>query len=262
MANFFKGDRVKLRSGRIGTILDVITDHPMAMHCCYMVSMEPGHTKIRVNGLDILSRVTPLGNLPTNVQNASRGLVAFASWPNMFRALQDVDEALVLAHVNYVLQGSAAAILHGASVSVAPGDLDVCVGNLMAAREALAAKGFQPQPNSSHAVAKFRHPNGTDIDIVMAAEFGVNITRRTLIQGAWVLTLVETITSILLRPEIRQKEVEAFNSLLLLRGNELSPEDRVQVVNRAKAFTGGRVKTWDEAVNLAQEANKHFKMGI
>lgn len=262
MARYAVGDRVKLRSGRIGTVLEVTPDHPMAMNCRYKIAMEPGHTNIGVNGLDVLERLTPLGQLPTNVQNASRGIVAFAQWPLMFRALQDVDEALTLARVRHVLQGSAAAILHGSSVKEAPGDLDVCVDNLRLAVAALIARNYVVLPNASHAVAKFRHPNGTDVDIVWAEEFGVNIDRRSMVQGVWVLTLVETITSILLRPEIRQKEIDAFNSLLLLRGNELSVQDRAQVVAKARSFTGGRVKTWDDVMNLAQEANVHFKMGL
>ena len=262
MAQYGVGDRVKLRSGRIATVLEVTLDHPMAMNCRYKVAMEPGHSNIGVNGLDVLERVTPLAQLPTNVQNASRGIVAFAQWPLMFRALQDVDEALTLAHVKHVLQGSAAAILHGSSVKEAPGDLDVCVDNLRLAKEALTSRNYAILPNASHAVAKFRHPNGTEIDLVMAEEFGVNIDRRTMVQGVWILTLVETITSILLRPEIRQKEIDAFNSLLLLRGNELTEPERAQVVSRARAFTNGRVKNWTELMALAQEANVHFKMGI
>lgn len=262
MASYSIGDRVKLRSGRIATVLEVIVDHPMAMNCRYKVAMEPGHNIIGVNGLDILEPVTPLGQLPANVQHAARGIVAFAQWPLMYRALQDVDELLTLAGVRHVLQGSAAAILHGSSVNEAPGDLDICVDNLRLAIGALTARNYPALPDASHAVAKFRHPNGTDIDIVMAAEFGVNIERRTMVQGVWILTLVETITSILLRPKTRQKEIDAFNSLLLLRGNELTTQERAQVVGGARNFTGGRVNTWDDVMALAREANVHFKMGI
>ncbi len=260
MALYAVNDRIKLRSGRTGTITRVLLDHALAMNCRYQVAMEPGREVIGVNGLDVMERVKPLNQLPPHVQHASSGIIAFSKWPNMYRALRDLDELLVVANVKHVLQGSAAAILHGASVSVAPGDLDMCVDKMLPARDALIRARYKSLPKSSASVAKFQHPNGTDIDIVMASEFGVNIDRRTAVQGVWILTLVETITSILLRPEIRPKEIEAFNSLILLKGDSLSLPERDEVVKRARAFAQGRAKTWDDVVRMAKEANAHYKM--
>jgi hypothetical protein len=260
MAHYAVNDRVKLRSGRVGTITRILLDSPMAMNCRYQVAMEPGRELIGINGLDVMERLTAMNNLPPHVQHASSGIMAFSKWPNMYKALREVDELLIIAGVKYVLQGSSAAILHGASVSVAPGDLDVCVGNLLAAKQALENAKYSKLPNSSHAVAKFLHPNQTEIDIVMAEEFGVNINRRTAVQGVWILTLVETLTSILLRPEIRQKEIEAFNSLILLKHESLTLNEREQVVKGVRIFSRGRIDTWDTVLTTAQDANKHFGM--
>lgn len=263
MALYNVGERVKLRSGRVATIRRVLLDSPMPTNARYQVAMEPGIQLIGINGLDIIERLPSVEHLPPNARNASLGLgvKAFQQWPNMHRVLLDIDEIMVLSRVKYVLQGSAAAVLHGASISKPPGDLDICVDNLLSASQALNPPQFQPA-GGSFAVKKFCHATGVDVDIVMAAEFGVNIDRRSSIQGAWVLSLTETLCSILRRPEIREKEIEAFNSLILLKGNALTSIDKQAVVKAVTTFTKGQTTSWGGIVEMAKAANTKFKWGI
>jgi hypothetical protein len=262
VAKFQVGERVKLRSGRFGTILAVLIDSSMAMNARYRVDMEPGHQLIGVNGLDVMELLPQPGALPPNVARAVRGIDAFARWPAMHAAMLDVDEALVVAGVQYVVQGSAAALLHGASVSQMPGDIDICVDRLQLARDALVAPLFAPRDGGSALVRKYAHQNGTEIDVVDAGEFGVNLARRSSVQGVWILSLDETLTSILLRPEIRRKEMEAFNSLILLKGAQLSAAQREAVVTGVRRRFPGTITTWQGVVDAARGANAGLNLGI
>jgi len=64
------------------------------------------------------------------------------------------------------------------------------------------------------------------------------------------------------RASIRPKEIEAFKSLILLRGDTLSLPERQQVVNPVRSFSRDAIKTWEEVMQRAQEANVRFKLGI
>jgi len=54
VANFQLGERVRLRSGKIGVIEKVLVDHPLAMNVRFRVAMEPNHQIIGVNGIDVM----------------------------------------------------------------------------------------------------------------------------------------------------------------------------------------------------------------
>lgn len=261
MANYKVGQRIKLRSGRMGTIRTVLIDSSIAQIARYQVAMEPGRELIGVNGLDVLEILTPVDKLPPNVHDAALSIRAFASWRQMNMALRDLDEIMCSAKVKYVLQGSSAALLHGAVAPEIPDDLDVCVDNLFQAAQALTAPTFLPRPGGTHAVHKFSHSNGTKIDVVLGPEFGVNIGARTSVQGVWVLTLLETLIGILIRPEQRAKEYHAFNSLILLKGNLLTPPEKAKLLTTIKNMRNMSL-TWDQLVELAKKANTHFKLGV
>lgn len=59
MANFIPGQRVLLRSGKIGTIDRILVDGALATDTSYLVAMEPGATLIKINGLDVMEALPP-----------------------------------------------------------------------------------------------------------------------------------------------------------------------------------------------------------
>ena len=59
MANFRVGERVRLRSGKCGTINRIVLDHPMAHLTRYQVAMEPNGQLILINGVDVVELLKP-----------------------------------------------------------------------------------------------------------------------------------------------------------------------------------------------------------
>ncbi len=276
MALYPVGSRVRLKSGKLGSINSIIADRQEPADTFYEIILEPDGARIRLDGLHIDAALPTLGALPPNIRDAARGVRAFSEWPKIFTAMSDIDGALCAARqagaggsrytIKYVLQGSSAAVLHGASVSTAPGDLDICVAlkDRPAARQALLDLGCKSLGTSTTLVGKYCHPNGAMIDLVDASEFGINLETRCCVQGVWTLPVFDTLLCILLRiqltREARQKDQEAFNSLIIQKGHALSEAQQDRIVKKAQTL-GFKITSWQGIVDMAQQANIQLKLG-
>lgn len=264
MANFAVGTRVKLRSGRTGRITKILLDGPMAMNQRYQVAMEPDGTLIGINGLDVLAAMGGGQGSPPQARLPAFPIgPVFPRWPDLQAALQDAVAGLSADQVRFALQGSAAAIIHGCEIAGRPGDLDICVTHIPNAIRALLQAGFEQITNQGggRAVVKFKHANGTDVDLVMGIEFGLRLEAEGAVQrvqGVCLLSLPECLVSLILRPEQRDKERIAFASLVLRHEARLSPQDREKVLTAARLRFDPAI-TWDQVVDSARRAKAHFK---
>lgn len=141
-------------------------------------------------------------------------------------AASAIHKVLTDAGVAYAIQGSYAARLHGAPIGA--GDIDVLVEDLRSAKLAFRASGMTAR-KGSHAVSKWVHANGTDIDLALGPEFGVDIAQRETVGGLNVLNTYEVLLSLLLRHERRQKDHEAFVWLARHKGNALTGEQQGKI---------------------------------
>jgi hypothetical protein len=172
---------------------------------------------------------------------------------NAYEAACDIDAVLDEAKIKYAIQGSFAAAMHGAYMPEPPGDVDVLVTNMSASKILVKSGKFKAQKGGSMAVHKLVHvATGTEIDVVFGEEFGILISSETteIQSGLCVLSLTEVLVSLFLRPERRDKEMIAFASLVLTRGDEVN---KVRVSKIAKS-------KWEAIVENAALAAKHFKI--
>lgn len=177
-----------------------------------------------------------------------------SQWPDVLKAGQDLAKALSAGGATYALGGSAAAILHGAVATQKPGDLDVAVAAPMAAKAAMEKSAdFTVDPAGTLAVLKFTHTNGTEIDILHGDDFGMSPAAMTVLEGISTFNLEETMLSLVLRPKIRQKDVVAFCSLVLSKGDTLSEPAKKKIVGAAQK-RNPKTKTWDDLVADATAA--------
>lgn len=270
---FQVGDRVELRSGRTARITRIPGGIVSPHLAQYEVALEPagGQLPVKVSVVDIIRTLSPLAPLAAQ---AASGLGPFVRWPALNRAIHDVDLLFGAHRVVYAIQGSAAALIHGAVVSQAPADVDFLVANLADALRALGSSvpgvsATFTQVGQYMAVRKFRHASGpdtVDIDVAMGMEFGIDPAHRSAVQNVWVLTLAETLMSLLLRPERRRKEAEAFASLVVLKGGQLSPDDRERIRARLHADLPHGLKanaaTWDGVTAFCRDQAATLALGL
>jgi hypothetical protein len=140
-----------------------------------------------------------------------------------------IHTALNGAGLAYAIQGSYAARLHGAPVGA--GDIDVLVNDLRTAKLAFSAAGFV-ETGGSYAVSKWQHPNGTDIDLALGSEFGVNIGNSVALGGLSVLNVHEVMLGLVLRPEKRQKEQDALLWLAKHRSGGLTNPQKEAIASK------------------------------
>lgn len=280
-------DRVELRSGKTGVIRAIRAHGPLEHQIDYQVALEPGQQPMPlwVKGIDVIKVLPPVAGLNPHLARVVTGTGPFAAWPAMNAALHDISSIFGADGIQWAIQGSAAAVLHGAVVTEMPGDFDVLVDNLQKARGALAKPGFPglrtgptlfvEQSGSWGAVWKYRHRNLTDVDVVKADEFGMNLSLRTSVAGIWVLTLAESLIGILLRlkREVRKKDAEAFASLVALKGGTLSSAEKLKIVPIAKnalepiirsnpEHKNFRIDTWVDVETCANLTATSLHLGL
>ena len=155
-----------------------------------------------------------------------------------------IHTALTGANVTYAIQGSYAARLHGAPVGA--GDIDVLVNNMRAAAVAFQGSGMK-RHGGSQAVGKWRHANGTEIDLAMGEEFGVNVANSETAGGVKVLNTYEVLLGLALRPEKRRKEQDALFWLAKHKGDALTAQQKETVATRLG------VGTWAKIIEFAEK---------
>jgi hypothetical protein len=159
-------------------------------------------------------------------------------------AAADLDAVLSASHQKYAIQGSYAARIHGAPVDA--GDIDVLVKDLRSSLAALLASKKFKDKGGSFAVKKLQHWRGAAIDLVMADEFGMPIQNIVTIDNVAVMNLYEVLLSLLLRPEKRKKDQDAFIWLVLNKGNTLSSQEQQKIAKQAQA------PSWEALLKLIQ----------
>jgi hypothetical protein len=141
-------------------------------------------------------------------------------------AVQDLS--LALDGLVWAVQGSYAAVLHGAPIEA--GDIDVLVKDVPTALNALFIGGFHLE-GGTLLVYKLKHRNDTDIDLVSTGggDFGIDPANRVSMGGVYVMNLCEVLKSLLMRPKRRDKDVIAFIWLVLHKGDTLDEQQRESI---------------------------------
>lgn len=182
------------------------------------------------------------------------------------RASQAIHSMMALAGVNYVIQGSYAAILQGGDPGVAPGDVDIAVDDPSAAWGAFDADGAFEMVTGSDAirgVQKAKHiETEVEIDIVMGnpkyVEFGIHTGMAEDVAGMKVLDLFNTLQSLFLRAgygeAMRAKDRESARKMITERGDELDGVQQKQIIASA-GKAGFKAETWNDLVKELNEEN-------
>lgn len=152
--------------------------------------------------------------------------------------LAKVHSLLSAAKIKYAVQGSMAQAMHGATLLQNPGDIDILVPSPNAALLILVGSGDFKANGGSMLVKKVEHvATGIELDLAQIEDFGMTgaMSSVTEKQGAAVLSLYETVKSLLLRAEKRKKDGVALSSLLRQRGNELTEKEKNDIVSKMGA---------------------------
>ena len=171
------------------------------------------------------------------------------------QALSDLHAALTGAGLTYAVQGSMAQAMHGAGLMEVPGDIDVLVrGVAGAARAAIASTNFkneQPGP----LVYKVKHiATGIIVDIVDGEDFGMNNVTTTQIDGRSVLSIFDTLLSLLTRPGRRLKDHISFISLLVPKADMLTVTQK-EILARTAGMS------WQQLYDAATTEYRSVVMG-
>ncbi|MFC6689794.1 hypothetical protein ACFQD2_00330 [Pseudomonas lini] len=135
----------------------------------------------------------------------------------MAEALSFIVKELNRNKIEYMVIGSVAACLHGAIMNNPPSDVDILVTNY--------GKAMALFKSSNLAKIAIKY-NGVDFEIINNSDGDFGISQKWAMElhldspniSVWVPNLYETLTSLILRPGIREKEQEAVMSLMKLKG--------------------------------------------
>jgi hypothetical protein len=150
--------------------------------------------------------------------------------------VDDIHAVFDAAKIAYHLQGSMAQAMHGAGLLELPGDADVLVPYPKPASRVAVASGKFNLHTDGMLVVKVTHvATGVVVDLVEKEDFCMSQTVGTQIEGINVLSVYETLRSLLLRPGKRTKDQIAFMSLLVQKSAELSATEKSALADQARA---------------------------
>jgi|tagenome__1003787_1003787.scaffolds.fasta_scaffold20964769_4 hypothetical protein len=171
------------------------------------------------------------------------------------QTLRDLAAALkAVDNLKWGVHGSCAARVRGATI-IQPDDIDVLVTRLKPAADALEASGhFSFESGRPGGVQKFKHKHTqTGVDVADAQDF-LPVFATSEVEGIRFFTLAESIVSLILRPERREKEMRGFAFLVLKKGDQLKEEEKSRIASVAK------MKNWDDVVKNAKAAAAHYQI--
>lgn len=159
--------------------------------------------------------------------NSSRNKQRMASLESVVLSIANV---LNTAHIKYKLQGSMAQAMHGAAVIQIPGDIDILVSSPQQASAKLIESGLFSKTGGSMLVMKLVHQQtNIPIDLAETGDFGMEKAETVDLDGVDVLNVFETLRSLFLRPERRQKDEFAIMTLVVQKNSELTDEQKTEL---------------------------------
>ncbi|HEV2863606.1 MAG TPA: hypothetical protein VGX48_21515 [Pyrinomonadaceae bacterium] len=198
----------------------------------------------------------PVGVIQRLYDLENNSLANKAKMNDLDAAVADLDRILLGAGIQYVIQGSMAQAMHGAGLKAVPGDIDVLVPNPKGAGTALTQSGLFTLQSNGMLVTKVRHTaTQVMVDLVQNEDFGMSQASVAVVNGKRVLSVFETLRSLLLRPEKRQKDHISFISLLVQKGDELSQQEKATIAQTAGSHG------WQQLYDYVFEEYKKIVMG-